>query len=64
MAAGRPSADRETVASWVREHTGTPINWAGWTAIDHHERALDEPAGRPRIKLTALEDLHAVADRC
>ena len=32
------------------------IDYAGWEAIDAHERALGEPAGRPRVKLVRRED--------
>ena len=31
------------------------VTYAGWEAIDRHERALGEPAGRPRVKLTRIE---------
>ncbi len=36
----------------------------GWEAIDRHERALGEPAGRPRVKLTRSRSmLRVAADR-
>ncbi len=33
------------------------ITYAGWQAIDRHERELGENAGRPRVKLTRIEEL-------
>jgi ferredoxin--NADP+ reductase len=33
------------------------VDYAGWQAIDAAERAAGEPAGRPRVKLTAWEQL-------
>ena len=38
------------------------VTYAGWEAIDRHERALGESQGRPRVKLTRIEELlHAAA---
>ena len=39
----------------------TLVTYAGWEAIDRHERALGEPAGRPRVKLTRIEEMLRVA---
>ena len=36
--------------NWQRSHAGL-VTWAGWTAIDAHERAGGDPRGRPRVKL-------------
>ena len=33
------------------------VTYAGWEAIDRHERGLGEPAGRPRVKLTRVGEL-------
>jgi ferredoxin--NADP+ reductase len=33
----------------------------GWEAIDRHERALGESSGRPRVKLTRIEEMLRVA---
>jgi ferredoxin--NADP+ reductase len=33
------------------------VEYAGWQAIDAHERGLGEPAGRPRVKLTGWDEL-------
>jgi ferredoxin--NADP+ reductase len=37
------------------------VEYAGWEAIDAHERSLGEPCGRPRIKLTSWDELLACA---
>ena len=37
------------------------VSQSGWEAIDAAERALGEPQGRPRIKLTSWEELLAAA---
>ena len=37
------------------------VTQAGWEAIDAAERARGEPQGRPRVKLTAWEELLAAA---
>ena len=33
------------------------VTYAGWEAIDRHERSLGESQGRPRVKLTQIEEL-------
>jgi ferredoxin--NADP+ reductase len=37
------------------------VEYAGWEAIDDHERALGEPQGRPRVKLVSWDELLAAA---
>ena len=41
------------------------VDWVlhliGWEAIDRHERALGEAAGRPRVKVTSIEEMLAIA---
>ena len=34
-----------------------PVVYAGWEAIDTHERECGEPLGRPRVKLVSWEHL-------
>jgi ferredoxin--NADP+ reductase len=36
--------------------------YEGWEMIDRHERELGEPAGRPRVKLTSVDDMVEVAE--
>jgi len=46
-------------------HTLAPesIDWAGWERIDRHELALGEASGRPRVKLTRIEEMLELARR-
>ena len=37
------------------------VEYAGWQAIDEHERGLGVPRGRPRVKLTSWDELLAKA---
>jgi hypothetical protein len=37
------------------------VTWAGWEAIDEHERDRGAPAGRPRSKLVRVPEMLAVA---
>jgi ferredoxin--NADP+ reductase len=37
------------------------VTYEGWSEIDRHEQALGEPHGRPRVKLTRIEELLRVA---
>jgi ferredoxin/flavodoxin---NADP+ reductase len=37
------------------------VPYAGWEAIDRHERLLGEQAGRPRVKLTQIEEMLRIA---
>jgi len=66
-AAAEPHVPDRAVAEEVEElfRSRQPelITYSGWEAIDRHERALGEPAGRPRVKLTRIEQLLEVAAR-
>ena len=55
--AGRRPRSRRCCAHASR----TLVTYDGWEAIDRHERALGEPAGRPRVKLTRIEEMLRVA---
>jgi ferredoxin--NADP+ reductase len=37
------------------------VDYGGWSRIDRHERRLGEPAGRPRVKLTRIDEMLDVA---
>jgi ferredoxin/flavodoxin---NADP+ reductase len=57
-----PSApDAASVEELLRSRQPQLVTYAGWEAIDRHERARGEPAGRPRVKLTRIEELLRVA---
>ncbi len=50
-------ADPSAVAAWVTQRCPDLVTWEGWEAIDAHESALGQAAGRPRVKLVRLEEL-------
>jgi ferredoxin--NADP+ reductase len=49
--------DAGAVERLLRSRQPELVTYSGWEAIDRHERALGEPAGRPRVKLTTIEEL-------
>jgi ferredoxin--NADP+ reductase len=53
--------DADAVERLLRARQPELVTYTGWQAIDRHERALGEPAGRPRVKLTRIEELLRVA---
>jgi ferredoxin--NADP+ reductase len=55
------SPDAEAVEELLRARSPALVTYSGWTAIDEHERGRGEPAGRPRVKLTQIEDMLRVA---
>ena len=58
----RPEApDADAVEELLRERQPELVSYAGWEAIDRHERALGEPAGRPRVKVTSIEEMLRIA---
>jgi ferredoxin/flavodoxin---NADP+ reductase len=50
-------ADADSILSVLADRCPDLITVARWQAIDAHERALGEPLGRPRVKLTRVEHL-------
>jgi ferredoxin--NADP+ reductase len=54
-----PGAD--AVERLLRERQPELVTYAGWASIDRHERALGERAGRPRVKLTRIEEMLRIA---
>jgi ferredoxin--NADP+ reductase len=51
------------VEELLRSRQPDVVTYSGWEAIDRHERARGEPEGRPRVKLTRIEELLQVAAR-
>jgi len=45
----------------LRERQPELVTYDGWASIDRHERSLGEAAGRPRVKLTRIEEMLRVA---
>ena len=50
-----PHAD--AIEELVRARQPRAVTYAGWESIDRHERSLGETVGRPRVKLTRIEQL-------
>lgn len=55
------SPDPESVHEMLLARQSDLVTYAGWAEIDRHERALGEPAGRPRVKLTDIEQMLRIA---
>jgi ferredoxin/flavodoxin---NADP+ reductase len=53
--------DPASIERLLRERQPSLVSYSGWEAIDRHERALGEPAGRPRVKLTSIEEMLEIA---
>ena len=54
-----PDAGAAEAMLWARQPE--LITYEGWEEIDRHERAAGEPAGRPRVKLTRIDEMLRVA---
>ncbi len=50
-----------SIEKLLRERQPQLVTYEGWEAIDRHERALGEAAGRPRVKLTNIDEMLAIA---
>jgi ferredoxin/flavodoxin---NADP+ reductase len=55
------SPDASSVDTLLRARQPDLVTYSGWEAIDRHERTLGESAGRPRVKLTRIEDMLRIA---
>jgi len=53
--------DRDGIEPWLREQAPGLVTWSGWQVIDAHERGRGEASGRPRVKLTDVDEMVAVA---
>jgi ferredoxin--NADP+ reductase len=53
--------DASAVDELLRERQPALISYSGWEAIDRHERTLGESRGRPRVKLTEIDEMLRVA---
>jgi len=56
-----PAPDPTDVESTLLARKPELVTYDGWTEIDRHEQARGEPAGRPRVKLTRIDELLRVA---
>ncbi len=55
------SPNAEEVERLLRARQPALVTYDGWSEIDRHERSLGEPAGRPRVKLTRIDEMLRVA---
>jgi ferredoxin--NADP+ reductase len=55
------SSDGAAIEQLLRERQPELVTYDGWTSIDRHERSLGESTGRPRVKLTRIEEMLRVA---
>jgi ferredoxin--NADP+ reductase len=53
--------DASAVEEMLRECQPALVTYAGWSEIDRHERARGEASGRPRVKLTQIEEMLRIA---
>jgi ferredoxin--NADP+ reductase len=56
-----PSPDAQAIEDLLLLRRPDLITYEGWSEIDRHERDLGEPHGRPRVKLTRIEEMLRVA---
>jgi ferredoxin--NADP+ reductase len=56
-----PSPDPEAIEELLLLRRPDLITYEGWSEIDRHERGLGEPHGRPRVKLTRIEEMLRIA---
>ena len=52
-----PSEDAEAFEALLHERRPELVDYEGWQRIDAHEQELGSPSGRPRVKLTRVEQL-------
>jgi ferredoxin/flavodoxin---NADP+ reductase len=51
----------QAIERLLRGRVPALVTYEGWSEIDRHEQRLGEPHGRPRVKLTRIEELLRVA---
>jgi ferredoxin/flavodoxin---NADP+ reductase len=56
-----PSPEAQAIEELLRQRRPELVSYEGWSEIDRHERGLGEPHGRPRVKLTRIEEMLQVA---
>ncbi|HEX5308076.1 MAG TPA: FAD-dependent oxidoreductase [Solirubrobacteraceae bacterium] len=65
LAAGKhlqpADADPQKIEELLRKRHPTLVTYEGWSEIDRHEQSLGEPHGRPRVKVTRIEELLRIA---
>jgi ferredoxin--NADP+ reductase len=54
-------SDAGKIERLLSERVPALVTYEGWSSIDRHEQERGEPHGRPRVKLTRIEELLRVA---
>jgi ferredoxin--NADP+ reductase len=55
------TADGKAIERVLRDRQPGLVPYEGWREIDRHERALGARAGRPRVKLTSIDEMLRIA---
>lgn len=58
-----PQAGGAALRRLIAERQPEAVDRRGWAAIDTHEREAGARAGRPRVKVTNVEEMIAIAGR-
>jgi ferredoxin/flavodoxin---NADP+ reductase len=56
-----PTANAGAAEAMLCDRQPALVTYEGWEEIDRHERAAGAPAGRPRVKLTSIDEMLRVA---
>src|SRR5262249_12534379 len=56
-ALARSAPDADAVRELFEARQPELVTYDGWLEIDRHERARGEPEGRPRVKLTRIDEM-------
>lgn len=62
-ALAEPTEDPESIEALLDDRAPEHVTFEGWQLIDAHEQQLGQPGGRPRVKLTRVDDMVDVAGR-
>jgi ferredoxin--NADP+ reductase len=58
-----PAADSESALQLLRARQPRCVSYADWLRLDQLEVEAGKPAGRPRLKFTRIDDMHAALGR-
>ena len=58
----REDLDPQEIEAWLATQVAGLVTWAGWRAIDAHERQAGQPHGRPRVKIVRVPEMVAIAE--
>jgi len=58
-----PAISDAALEAYIRDKQPSVVDYADWGRIDAHEQRLGRESGRPRVKLTRVQELLAAAKR-